>query len=156
MQRFNDRAADPANLTLLRAGAAIYPTSVRLPQNKQEGLVKMTGHTVRAGERLAPPAFLLCISFTVAKACRNHRGTLALMLRWLAVGVLSSHVAWFVAVSRRGMRGPPRTWTAEPDRSAVHFCYFRFNAFTTRFRLLPTFLTAFLTDAADLRDFFAA
>jgi len=32
---------------------------------------------------------------------------------------------------------------------------FRFSVLTTRFRLLPTFLTAFLTDAADLRVFFA-
>jgi hypothetical protein len=32
---------------------------------------------------------------------------------------------------------------------------FRFRAFTTRFRLLPTFFTAFFTAEADLRVFFA-
>jgi hypothetical protein len=41
------------NLTLSCTDAAVYPTAVRLPHNKQESLVKI----VQAGERGAPPAF---------------------------------------------------------------------------------------------------
>ena len=45
---------------------------------------------------------------------------------------------------------------ATPNSSDMFWSYrFRSRAFTTRFRLLPTFLTAFFTADADLRVFFA-